>query len=69
MTPEQLRDAVIAYLEAHEATCAAPACSERTNLLAFLSHCAGLRSDRLSEFGELLAGYEARCEDCQHLRN
>ena len=67
-----LRDAVIAYLEAHDAGCPkGAACQERLNLIGYLAHCAGLRSTpaNLAGIGDMMRDYEATCPNCAHLRN
>jgi hypothetical protein len=66
---EFIRDLLTLWLKEHREICGDPNCKEPANLLAWLAHCLGLRSDRHLELRDEIAFYEATCIGCQHLRN
>jgi len=69
-TAEYIRDAALAWLDAHRAECPNPkTCTEPLNLLAFIAHCLGVRQEKIGWLQAEVARYEAECEGCTHLRN
>ena len=69
MTIEEIRDALMGWLNEHRASCGEVDCVEPANALAYLAHCAGVRQENVGLIREQLAVYEAHCPGCQHLRN
>jgi len=68
-TMEEIRDALLEHIAAHEAECDDPNCVETPNAIAYLCHCVGIRSTQIPDLQQYMADYESRCPHCQHLRN
>lgn len=62
MTPKQIANAALEYIESHEEQCTQPVCHEKANLIAYLCHTIGQRDMRSVE--RILAEYDARCPGC-----
>lgn len=70
MTPMQIRDAMLNHFDRHKAICPEPLgqCKERHNFIAFMAHCAGVKTAAdLAEMEQHLEMYNRECgENCGH---
>ncbi len=57
------------WLIEHVRQCDDPACREPANLIAYIAHRVGVRVEGIAAVRDELAGYEAKCVNCQHVRN
>jgi hypothetical protein len=64
-----VRDTLIEWMTQHRQVCKDKNCAEPVNMIAWLAHCTGVRSDQFMQLRDEIARYEATCENCQHLRN
>ncbi len=70
MSAEEIRDALLNWLEIHSSHCPDPEnCHEPINILAYLAHSLGMRADSGPSWLKFLREYERTCEGCQHMRN
>ncbi len=68
--PVSIRDMLNDWIDDHRSRCRDPQCHEPANVLAFLAHCAGMRTaEHAADFARELAVYEKSCVSCPHMRN
>ena len=68
LTPEKIRDIVYDYSREHESTCPGdgqPCWTDRCNLIAYLCHTLGVRSEHMPTMLKYLAEYDRLCLGCQ----